>query len=172
MSRAVRLGLAAVLVLAAPACKVFQPRPLPPPPAPPALADCPGTLVPTQELEGDWVIQERAHVFGPRVDASYVLVLQKRGPSLILVGLTPWGAKAFAVTQVGVRTFPETFVAPLPVPPENLLRDLHRAHFLASPSPSFEGRVVEFGRDGALRVKSESCGYDATYVPVQVAAPN
>ncbi len=163
------LGLAALLSAAA-ACKVFGPPPAALVPAP-RLADCPGTLVPTQELEGDWVIQERARIFAPRVDESYALVLQKRGPTVVLVGLTSFGVKAFAVTQVGVRTFPESFLGPLPVPPENVLRDLHRAHFLASESPSFEGRVIERGRDGGVRIKSESCGYDATYVPIQVSAP-
>ena len=127
--------------------------------------------MPSQELEGDWVIQERVHIFAPRIDESYALVLQKHGPSLVLIGLTSYGAKAFAVTQVGVRTYPESYLGPLPVPPENVLRDLHRAHFLASESPSFEGRTIGRGRDGSIRIKSESCGYDATYVPGQVQAP-
>jgi hypothetical protein len=165
--RACALTLLASLALA---CKVFTPAPVAIALAP-KLSDCPGTLVPTQELEGDWVIQERARIFAPRIDESYALILQKHGPSVVLVGLTSYGVKAFAVTQVGVRTYPESFIGPLPVPPENVLRDLHRAHFLASESPSFEGRVVERGRDGAVRVVSEQCGYDATYVPVQVHAP-
>ena len=163
-------GALALAALLSAGCKVFAP----PPPAlilAPKLADCPGTLVPTQELEGDWVIQERARIFAPRVDEAYELVLQKRGPSLVLVGLTAYGAKAFAVTQIGVRTFPESFLPSPPVPPENVLRDLHRAHFLASESPEFEGRVLERGRDGGVRIQSSACGYDATYVPVQVTAP-
>jgi hypothetical protein len=166
----VTTALALGALLLAVGCKILAPAP-PAPVVAPKLADCPGTLVPTQELEGDWVIQERARIFGPRVDESYALVL-KRGPSLVLVGLTQYGAKAFAVTQVGLRTYPESFLGPaLPVPPENVLRDLHRAHFLASESPDFEGRVVERGRDGGTRIKSAACGYDATYVPIQVTAP-
>jgi hypothetical protein len=170
VTRAFVRALALGATLLAAGCTLFAPPP-PPPVVAPKLADCPGTLVPTQELEGDWVILERARVFAPRVDEAYELVLQKKGPSLVLVGLAPWGAKAFAVTQIGVRTFPEAFLPDLPVPPENVLRDLHRAHFLASEAPGFEGRVIERGRDGAIHVKSAGCGYDATYVPVQVTAP-
>jgi len=72
-------------------------------------------------------------------------LLQKRGPSVVLVGLTSYGAKAFAVTQIGMQTFPESFLGPPVVPPENVLRDLHRAHFLASENASFESRTVERG---------------------------
>ena len=168
--RSVRLALACLAVLPL-GCKLLRP------PAPvqvvlaPKLPDCPGTLVPTQQLEGEWVIQERARIFAPRIDEAYTLVLQKRGPSLVLVGITPFGAKAFAVTQIGMQTFAESYLGPPPVPPENVLRDLHRAHFLANENAGFVGRVVERGRDGSIRITSASCGYDATYVPVQVTAP-
>jgi hypothetical protein len=162
----------AALALAANGCKLFAKPPTAVEVAlAPKLSDCPGTLVPTQELEGDWVIQERARIFAPRVDESYTLILQKRGPSVVLVGLTSYGAKAFAVTQIGMQTFPESFLGPPVVPPENVLRDLHRAHFLASENASFESRTVQRGRDGVVRIQSASCGYDATYVPVQVTAP-
>jgi hypothetical protein len=168
--RSARVALACLAALPL-GCKWLRPPPPVQIAVAPRLADCPGTLVPTQQLEGEWVIQERARIFAPRIDEAYTLVLQKRGPSLVLVGLTPYGAKAFAVTQIGVQTFPESYLGPPPVPPENVLRDLHRVHFIANESEGFEGRTVERGRDGVVRIASQSCGYDATYVPVQVTAP-
>ena len=74
----------------------------------PRLGDCPGSLRPTHEIEGDWVIHERIRVRGGEVDESYGLVVQKTGPRLVLVGLTPFGAKAFSVTQIGVEIWSES----------------------------------------------------------------
>jgi hypothetical protein len=138
----------------------------------PRLAECPGSLVPTQDLEGDWVIHERIRVRGDRVDEAYGLVVQKSGPRLVLIGLTPFGAKAFSVTQIGVEVWSESKLGPaLPVPPENVLRDLHRAHFLATDDPAFEGRTVRRDADGSVHVASAACAYEATLVPVSVVNP-
>jgi hypothetical protein len=150
---------------------------LPPPPAfiplpLPRLADCPGSLVPTHELEGDWVIHERIRVRGEQVDEAYGLVVQKSGPRLVLIGLTPFGAKAFSLTQIGVEVWSESKLGPaLPVPPENVLRDLHRAHFLATDDPAFEGRTVRRDADGSVHVASEACGYESTLAPISVVNP-
>ncbi len=150
---------------------------LPPPPAfiplpLPRLADCPGSLVPTEELSGDWLIHERIRVRGAQVDEAYGLVVQKTGPRLVLIGLTPFGAKAFSVTQIGVDVWSESKLgAALPVPPENVLRDLHRAHFLATDDPTFEGRTVRRDPDGSVHVSSVDCGYESTLMPVSVVNP-
>jgi hypothetical protein len=144
----------------------FIPLPLP------RLADCAGSLVPTHELEGDWVIHERIRVRGDQVDEAYGLVVQKNGPRLVLIGLTPFGAKAFSVTQIGVEVWSESKLGrALPVPPENVLRDLHRAHFLATDDPEFEGRTIRRDADGSVHVASASCGYESTLVPVSVVNP-
>lgn len=138
----------------------------------PHLADCPGSLRSTAELEGDWLIHERIRVRGDRVDESYGLIVQKNGPRLVLVGLTPFGAKAFSVTQIGVDVWSESKLGPaLPVPPENVLRDLHRAHFLATDDPAFEGRAITRNADGSVQIASPSCGYESTLVPQAVENP-
>ncbi|MGH7290721.1 MAG: hypothetical protein ACREJT_05900, partial [Myxococcota bacterium] len=117
----------------------------------PHLADCPGSLRSTAELEGDWRIHERIRVRGDRIDESYGLVVQKIGPRLVLVGLTPFGAKAFSVTQIGVDVWSDSKLgAAQSVPPENVLRDLHRAHFLATDDPAFEGRALTRNADGSV----------------------
>jgi hypothetical protein len=138
----------------------------------PHLADCPGSLRSTAELEGDWVIHERIRVRGDRVDEAYGLVVQKIGPRLVLVGLTPFGAKAFTVTQIGVDVWSESKLgAAQPVPPENVLRDLHRAHFLATDDPAFEGRAITRNADGSVQIASASCGYESMLVPQNVENP-
>lgn len=150
---------------------------VPPPPvvvalALPHLAECPGSLRSTAELEGDWVIHERIRVRGERIDEAYGLIVQKNGPRLVLVGLTPFGAKAFSVTQIGVDVWTESKLGPAqPVPPENVLRDLHRAHFLATDDPAFEGRAITRHPDGSVQIASASCGYEATLVPQTVENP-
>ncbi len=168
-----RSAFALVLALtAALACRHVPPPPAFIPVPLPRLADCPGSLRPTYEIEGDWVIHERIRVRGDRVDEAYGLVVQKGGPRLVLVGLTPFGATAFTVTQIGVEVWSESKLGPaLPVPPENVLRDLHRAHFLATDDPGFEGRTVERAVDGSVRIASAACGYESTLVPVSVNAP-
>jgi hypothetical protein len=146
------------------------------PPSPlnplPHLADCPGPLRSTQDLEGNWIVHERIHVVGERVDESYGLVLQKTGAKLVLVGLTPFGAKAFGVTQIGVETWPESYLgAALPVPPENVLRDVHRAHFLTADVAGNDARTVTRDADGAVHIAAPSCGYQSTLAPVSAVAP-
>lgn len=149
-----------------PSPPAFIPSPLP------RLSDCPGSLRATQEIEGDWVIHERIRVRAEDIDEAYGLVVQKNGPRIVLIGLTPFGATAFSVTQIGVEVWSESKLGPaLPVPPENVLRDLHRAHFLATDDPAFEGRVVERLRDGSIQITSAACGYESTLAPVSVNAP-
>jgi len=165
-------GKLAFALLAVVACAHVQPPPAVLALALPHLADCPGSLRSTAELEGDWVIHERIRVRGERVDEAYGLVVQKNGPRLVLLGLTPFGAKAFSVTQIGVDVWTESKLGPAqPVPPENVLRDLHRAHFLATDDPAFEGRALTRDPDGSVHIASASCGYESTLVPQSVENP-
>ena len=114
----------------------------------PRLADCPGALAPTNAIADGLVLRELVRVAGGAVDAGVQLVAETRGGTLTLVGLTTLGMKAFTVTQTGRTTRVD---APLgrawPVPPLNLLRDLHRVHFLAVPGGPFP--------DGAARHEVE-----------------
>lgn len=159
-----RLALAAALLAAA--CKTPLPTPVAILPLP-RLDDCPGRLRSTQDIEGDWVIHERVRVTGGEVDESYGLVIQKTGPKLVLLGLTPFGAKAFSVVQIGTQTWSESYLGPaLAVPPENVLRDLHRALFLTVDDPALEPRAVSRDREGAVHVAAKECGYESVLAPV------
>jgi hypothetical protein len=159
-----RLALAAVAL--ALGCRILAPPPLVVAPLP-RLAACPGPLRSTNDLEGDWIVHERIRVTGAGVDESFGLVLQKTGPKLVLVGLTAFGAKAFGVTQIGIETWSESYLGPaLAVPPENVLRDVHRAHFLAVDDPTLDPRVVTRDADGIVHIANRECGYEATLAPV------
>lgn len=157
MSPARRSGVAFLLALATAGCAL--PRL---PGAPPRLADCPGPLLPTGELPpGDFVLRERVRITGGDVDVGFQLVAEKRGERLVLVALNAFGAKAFAVTQQGLRVESESYLgAALQVPPENVLRDLHAARFARRDAPL---RVV---------VARPGCGYTATFVAVLPRAPS
>jgi Protein of unknown function (DUF3261) len=155
------------LALAAAACTTPLPTPPPILSPLPRLADCPGRLRPTQEIEGDWVIHEQVRVTGGAVDESYGLVVQKTGPKLVLLGLTPFGAKAFSVVQIGTQTWSESYLGPATVvPPENVLRDLHRALFLTVDDAALEPRAVSRDAEGAVHVTAKECGYEAVLAPV------
>ncbi len=166
-----RLVLALGSVALALACKTAPPL-LPVPLPLPKLGDCPGQLRSTNEIEGDWTIHERIRVVGGEVDESFGLVVQKSGPKLVVVGLTPFGAKAFGVTQIGMETWTESYLGPvLAVPPQNVLRDLHRAHFLIVEDPALEPRQVTREADGVVLVAARECGYEATLAPVSATPP-
>ncbi|HTO52974.1 MAG TPA: DUF3261 domain-containing protein [Myxococcota bacterium] len=166
-----RRGAALALCAAAWACKTLAPVEMVVHP-PPRLGDCPGELRSTREIEGDWTVHGRIHVSGGGVDESYQLVLQKTGPRLVLLALTPFGAKAFAVTQIGLQTWSESYLGPiLPVPPENVLRDVHRAWFRAVDDPALDPRALAREPDGAVHVRAEQCGYEATLAAISANLP-
>jgi uncharacterized protein DUF3261 len=81
---------------------------------------------------------------------SFDAVLQKRGDELTLLGLTPFGSRAFVVTQKGREMSFQSFVdEPLPFSPLYMLIDVHRVFFRAS-APS-DAAVA----DGARTFTSE-----------------
>lgn len=165
MARRVRVLLALTPLTVAIGCALW------PPATGPALAPCPGPLVPTERLGDDFTARHSARITGGDVDVALSLVLEKRDDRLLLVGLSALGAKRFSATQRG-RTVEVEHFGPRPaVPAENILRDLDRVHFPgaleaeASGAPAVrversrspEGRPV-------TRIENPACGYVATYV--------
>lgn len=159
-----RLPLAIGLALALCSASACQLRP------PARIPDCAGSLVSTTDLAGDFLIHERIRVRADRVDEAYGLVAQKSGDRLVLVGLTPFGATAFTVSQVGLDVQSDARLGrALPVPPENVLRDFHVAHFFAHDATELENRRVRRDADGVVHISSVACGYEATLAPVRAA---
>lgn len=130
--------------------------------APPVLPECPGELVPTGRISGNFVWRERVRVSGGDVDATFDVVVEKRAGQLVLVGFNEFGAKVFSVVQRGVELEVQRHLGrATPVPPENLLRDLHRAHFGAPAG----GATIERAA-GRVDIEDSSCGYRAAWVRV------
>jgi len=117
-----------------------------------AIHACPGELVPTQEIAGDFLLRLHLRVSSEGGSFGFELAVQKVGDELVLVGLHPLGAKLFTLRQTGTDVRVEAHPAPaLEVPPENILRDVHRVRFLALPPPAADG-VVQ-GRRGTREIR-------------------
>jgi hypothetical protein len=104
--------------------------------APRSIPDCPAEIRSTKEIPGDFTIRQRVTVSAEDVNFPFELIVQKKGRELVLVGLSPMGAKLFTVVQTGLETEVDALPsAALPVPPLNVLRDLHRFRFPESNEP-------------------------------------
>ncbi len=127
---------------------------------PPRLAECAGSVAPSERIHGDFVSRLQIQIDSERVSAGYDLVLQKKGERLVLIGLTRFGATAFSVVQEGRRLSAQSALGPATVvPPVNVMRDVHRARFLSvaagGGTGAFEDRrdgeqIRETWRDGTL----------------------
>ena len=96
-----------------------------PPPRP-----YPGTLTRPSEHPGDFVRRQKLSAkFGDQTQ-GFEAVLQKQGDQLKLVGLTPFGTKAFLLEQDGLEVkFTSYMPRELPFPPRYILQDVHRVYF-------------------------------------------
>jgi len=125
-----------------------------------ALRDCPGALAATGTLTGDFLLQQSVRVESGGAAWSLRLVSQLRDGELRLVGLDPLGVELFTLRQrdhtVDVDALPSPM---LEIPPENLLRDLHRIRFRRLAASGSDGirhavrgnvEVVEAWEDGRL----------------------
>lgn len=131
--------------------------------APPSLSetDYPGELART--LTGpDFMARQRLRGTARGREIGGEVVLQKQGDTLTLVGLTPFGTKAFVARQQGAEESVQV-LAPegkLPFPPRFMLLDVHRVHFLGLPGGQLQDgthrgevgqeRVTEVWQGGAL----------------------
>jgi len=88
-------------------------------------------------------------------------VLQKQGDTLTLIGMSPFGTRAFTLTQVDAKIeYRELLPEPLPFPARFMLLDIHRTLFLGLPTPQADGehtaelageRVTEQWAQGRLQ---------------------
>ncbi|MGE4606390.1 MAG: hypothetical protein AAEJ52_06585 [Myxococcota bacterium] len=119
---------------------------------PRALAPCPGVLRSIDQIDGEFVLQQRVRIRSGALNFPMRLVVQKTDDELVAIGFNPIGAKLFTVRQrsseMEVDSLPHAIS---PFPPLSVLGDLHRIRFLAAPRPdggvgvstrSFDGTVV------------------------------
>jgi hypothetical protein len=121
---------------------------------PPRIAPCPGPIPSVHTLPpGDFVLRERVRYDGTEVSTGFLLVVERRGERLVVVGLNAFGAKAFSVAQQGLEVEDTSHLGrALQVPPRNVLRDLYAARLGQTRAP------------GRVRVERPECGYTATFV--------
>ena len=131
--------------------------------APRAIGNCPGPLVSTDDLDGRFLLQHRLRVIAEGIDFPFQSVLQNDGKELVFIGVNALGAKLFTVRQQGLRTEVEALpAAALPVPPLNLLRDMHRLLFLEDAPEGGADPRIESSQQGdavTIRIEHARCAY-------------
>jgi hypothetical protein len=97
-----------------------------------------GSLVPTGDIRGSFLYRQRVTAQRPGHEVSFEAVLQKQGETLTMLGLTPFGTRAFVLQQRGVAVeFTSYLPGELPFPPRYILLDLHRTLFVTlGPAPA------------------------------------
>lgn len=109
--------------------------------APRAPARFPGELASMERVAGDFLARQRVETRWRGRDVAFDAVLQKKGATLTLVGMTPFGTRAFTLVQTGTEVrFESHLDRDLGLDPRNILLDVHRAFFLGLPdSPRADG---------------------------------
>lgn len=96
--------------------------------APSEVLGYPGELISTEALTQDFLARQKLEgKFGER-EFKFEAVLQLRGGTLTVLGLTPFGTKAFVLEQTGTQvSFKALIDREIPFPAEYMLQDIHRA---------------------------------------------
>jgi hypothetical protein len=100
------------------------------------------------------------------------VVVQKVGDKLTLIGVTPFGTKAFVVQQdaSGVKG-QEIIKGTLPFPPEFMLLDVHRSLFMGLAEGTGDGTASAAGARRGRRSRRDVAGRAAAAAHVQAARP-
>jgi hypothetical protein len=118
----------AVVVTAATFLAACAARPVLPP-------DYPCTLRPLAALGPDFVVRQHIEASGHGKSGGFDAVLQKKGGTLVLIGLVA-GVRAFVLKQDGDRvTFDQSMGPPMPFPASYAIIDIHRAYWKRLPHP-------------------------------------
>ena len=147
-----RLATACVVALAASGCA----HRAAPAPAAPAARELPSP----DAIPGTFTVRQKLTARSARGGGAFEAVLQKKPGELLLVGLTPYGSRAFLLRQTeGDVQLTSYLPRELPFPPTFILLDVHRVMdaWLGSAPASGERagdvgaeRVHERWRDGKL----------------------
>ncbi|HEX3694687.1 MAG TPA: DUF3261 domain-containing protein [Polyangia bacterium] len=147
MARALRIGALIVVAAAASGCAHHRP----PPPLttgepPPTAADLP---LPDR-IPGDLTLRQKLTAQSAKGGGSFETILQKRPDLLRVLGLTPFGTRAFLLEQRGHQvTFTSYIPRELPFPPTFMLLDIHRVFdvWLDGPPPTDGDRSGTVGAE-------------------------
>jgi hypothetical protein len=114
----------------------------------------PGVLHAPSEYPGAFLDRQTIVATYGKKSAKFDAVLQKRDDELVLLGMTPFGSRAFSLKQTGLQVAFESFVPQeLPFPPQYILFDVQRVFFEGTlpglPTPS-DGAHEFAPRDGEV----------------------
>ena len=122
MRRTSAVSIALVAVMAVAGCAHHEP-PAAQGPAPPTAAELP----PPDGIPGTFTLRQKLTATSAKGGGSFEAVLQKQPGTLTLVGLTPYGSRAFLLVQTkGDVQFTKYIPRELPFAPTFLLLDIHR----------------------------------------------
>lgn len=114
-------------------------------------AECGGAIAALSAQPGE--LRRRA-LYERRSGGSSVsleLVIERRGTNMVVLALSPFGAKAFAIRQAGGAVEVENFLGPaLEIAARDVLRDLGHASYLGAAKPARR-----------VRIENRACGYEA-----------
>jgi hypothetical protein len=118
----------------------------PPPPSMPAPTAA--ELPPPDAIPGTFSLRQRLTASSAKGGGGFEAVLQKQPGKLTLVGLTPYGSRAFLLEQTkGDVQFTKYVPRDLPFPPTFMLLDIHRvlASWLGPPLAASGERSGQVG---------------------------
>jgi hypothetical protein len=164
-TRWLRLALVAAVGVG---CPRNSPEPQDPDTGPASTAPrtYPGMLIDPATVPRQFLMRQRIRAdYGDR-EIAFESVVQKKGEVLTVIGMTPFGTRAFSLVQTGTEVeFTAHVDRELPFPPEYILQDIHRAFLwdVRLPNPPQEGaqetetegeRVRQSWEAGRLRARS------------------
>jgi hypothetical protein len=90
---------------------------------PPAAAELPRP----EAIPGEFTVRQKLVAKSVHGGGSFEAVLQKKGDTLTMIGLTPYGGRAFLLVQKGAEVqFTKYIPQELPFAPTFILLDIHR----------------------------------------------
>lgn len=101
-----------------------------------------GILIPTDEIQAPpFVVEQKITGSFQGDQVSIDCVVQFKDKKLTVLGLTPFGTRAFSIEQTGVEVKFEKYVdRDMPVQPEMVLYDIHRVFFRGLPPGQSQGQ--------------------------------
>jgi hypothetical protein len=121
--RASAAAFVAIVVPLVAGCAHHQSAPPAQGPPPPTAAELP----PPDSIPGTFALRQKLTATSPKGGGSFEAVLQKQPGTLTLLGLTPYGSRAFLLQQTkGDVQFTKYVPRELPFAPTFLLLDIHR----------------------------------------------
>lgn len=116
----------------------------------------PEVFVDLAAIEDDFALRQQIHGVWNEREFGLECVVQKQGTKLTVVGLTPFGTKAFVLTQSGSDIqYQPILTQAEALPPEFIVADIHRSLLWASPGadPMDSGAAAD-PQSGAARPRS------------------